>query len=106
MVGGLLLGTVVAAPMAWPRGAASSKYPPTADTLAAKPDQSANFGGGNPSVVVAGNGTVYIGWKSAYSNLSPATPRLGRYLPCIRLGSSFGTATGSDQVCPPSVDCR
>ncbi len=69
-----------AAPRGQAIGAATtvpSSSPPTTaapDTLAAKPDQSANFGGGNPSVVVAGNGTVYIGWKSAYSNLSPAAP--------------------------------
>lgn len=44
------------------------------DTLAAKPDQPANFGGSNPSVTVDAKGNAYVAWKSATANITPTPP--------------------------------
>ena len=41
------------------------------DSLAAKPDQAANFGGTNPTVAVDAKGTLYVAWVATYANLTP-----------------------------------
>ena len=47
---------------------------PAPDSLAARPDQAANFGSSNPSITIDDDGTVYAAWKSATSNVSPSPP--------------------------------
>ena len=41
------------------------------DSLAATPDQSANFGGTNPTIAVDRKGTLYVAWVGTYANLTP-----------------------------------
>lgn len=48
--------------------------PPAAGSRAANPSDPANFGGGNPSVTIDGDGAIYVAWVTTYSNLSPAPP--------------------------------
>ncbi len=43
-------------------------------SLAATPNQEANFGGSNPGLAVDDDGTVYAAWKSATANISPSPP--------------------------------
>jgi hypothetical protein len=47
---------------------------PPAGTLAAQPNQSVNFGGGNPSITIDDKGNLFAAWKSATSNISPSPP--------------------------------
>ncbi|MGH9264636.1 MAG: sialidase family protein [Acidimicrobiales bacterium] len=47
---------------------------PPPGSLAAQPDQAANFGGGNPSVTVDDEGTAYVAWKSTTSNIASDPP--------------------------------
>ena len=52
----------------------TSTTAPPPNTLAARPDQAANFGGGNPSITIDDSGNVYAAWKSATANISPSPP--------------------------------
>jgi hypothetical protein len=45
-----------------------------AGSLAAAPNQAANFGGSNPGLAVDDDGTVYAAWKSATANITPSPP--------------------------------
>lgn len=45
---------------------------PAAGSRAANPLDPANFGGGNPSVTIDGDGTIYVAWVTTYANLSLA----------------------------------
>jgi photosystem II stability/assembly factor-like uncharacterized protein len=47
---------------------------PPAGSRAAQPNQVANFGGFEPSVAVAKDGTVYAAWPSATANVTPGPP--------------------------------
>ncbi|HEX2119096.1 MAG TPA: hypothetical protein VHF91_07925 [Acidimicrobiales bacterium] len=47
---------------------------PPAGSLAAQPDQSANFGGSNPSITIDDDGNVYAAWKSTTANIEPDPP--------------------------------
>lgn len=40
----------------------------------AEPDARGNFGGGNPQIVVARDGTLYVLWAQATANLTPRPP--------------------------------
>ncbi len=46
--------------------------PPAQGSRAANPLDPANFGGGNPSVTIGGDGAIYVAWVTTYSNLSLA----------------------------------
>jgi hypothetical protein len=62
------------------RGAPSAgATPPPAGSRAAQPDAAVNFGGVNPRIVVADNGTAYAMWIATTANLSPGPP-LAHYI--------------------------
>jgi len=52
----------------------TSTTAPPANSLAARPDQAANFGGGNPSITLDDDGNLYAAWKSATANITPSPP--------------------------------
>lgn len=78
----------------------TSTTAPPAGSLAAQPDQSANFGGGNPSITLDDDGNVYSAWKSATANIDPSPPA-GIYL---SRSSDKGKTWTVTQVRPPSYE--
>jgi BNR/Asp-box repeat protein len=45
-----------------------------AGSLAAQPNQAANFGGGNASITIDSKGTVYSAWGGSTANVTPSPP--------------------------------
>jgi hypothetical protein len=52
--------------------ATTTTVPP--NSLAATPNQAANFGGSNSGLTVDDDGNVYLAWKSASANITPTPP--------------------------------
>jgi hypothetical protein len=78
----------------------TSTTAPPAGSLAAQPDQSANFGGGNPSITLDDKGNLYSAWKSSTANITPSPPS-GIYL---SRSADRGKTWAATQIRPPSYE--
>jgi hypothetical protein len=55
-------------------GVTTTTTPAPAGSLAAQPNQAANFGGGNASIAIDNKGTVYSAWGGSTANVTPSPP--------------------------------
>ncbi len=69
---------------------------PAAGSLAAEPDQPANFGGSNPTLAVDDQGNLVSVWASSTSNITPR-PQIGQF---VSSSSDQGQTWTTTQLAP------